>query len=76
MRKSEAALLLESHIGRCFDAIVTGSTADGLWIRIFSPPADGKLVGGTDKLNVGEKIRVKLVSTQVERGFIDFVRVD
>jgi exoribonuclease-2 len=70
--KSEAALVLESHIGQHFDAIVTGSNRDGVWVRVFSPPAEGKLVSGTPDLNVGKKVRVKLVSTNVERGFIDF----
>jgi len=74
MRKSEAALLLESHIGQYYSAIVTGSTADGIWVRTFSPPADGKLVSGTEGLNVGDKVRVKLLATNVEHGFIDFTR--
>jgi exoribonuclease-2 len=73
MRKSEAALLLESRIGQRFDALVTGSGKDGVWVRVFSPPAEGKLVNGAATLKVGEKLRVKLVATNVERGFIDFV---
>ena len=72
MRKSEAALVLEGRVGQYFDAIVTGSTADGIWVRIFSPPADGKLVSGAADLNVGDQVHVKLLSTNVERGFIDF----
>jgi exoribonuclease-2 len=76
MRKSEAALLLESHIDQHFDAIVTGSAAKGVWVRVFNPPAEGKLAGAAVGLNVGAKVRVRLVSTNVERGFIDFVRVD
>ncbi|MFC5520559.1 RNB domain-containing ribonuclease [Polaromonas jejuensis] len=76
MRKSEAALVLESRLGQHFDAIVTGNAAKGVWVRIFSPHAEGKLVEGVAGLEVGEKIRVKLVATNVERGFIDFVRVD
>ncbi|MDO8251676.1 MAG: RNB domain-containing ribonuclease [Rhodoferax sp.] len=76
MRKSEAALLLESHVGQCYDAVVTGSTPDGIWVRIFTPPADGKLVAGEGGLKVGDKVRVKLVATNVERGFIDFVTAD
>lgn len=74
MRKSEAALLLESRIGQQFDGIVTGSSPDGVWVRIFSPPAEGKMVQGMAGLEVGEKVRVKLLSTNVERGFIDFAR--
>ena len=72
MRKSEAALLLESQIGQRYDAVVTGSSPDGVWVRVFSPPAEGKVVSRHDELRVGDKVRVKLVGTNVERGFIDF----
>ena len=76
MRKSEAALLLETRIGERFDAFVTGNAADGVWIRLLNPPAEGKLLhgafGATNGLRVGDKVRVKLVATNVERGFIDF----
>jgi exoribonuclease-2 len=72
MRKSEAALVLETHVGQRYDAIVTGSTTAGIWVRIFSPPADGKLASGAGGLKVGDKLHVKLVSTSVEHGFIDF----
>ena len=75
MRKSDAALLLQSHVGQRYDAIVTGSTTDGIWVRIFSPPAEGKLVRSVTSLKVGDKVHVKLVATDVERGFIDFVTV-
>jgi exoribonuclease-2 len=76
MRKSEAALLLESHVGQQYDAIVTGSSESGLWVRIFVPPAEGRLESGPRGPEVGQQIRVRLVSTDVERGFIDFVAVD
>ena len=76
MRKSEAALLLDSHVGQQYDAIVTGSSESGQWVRIFAPPAEGRLESGLRGLEVGQKLRVKLVSTDVERGFIDFVLVD
>jgi exoribonuclease-2 len=72
MRKSEAALLLESHVGQRYDAIVTGSSPDGVWVRIFSPPAEGKIVSGHNALKVGDRVHVNLVGTNVERGFIDF----
>ena len=75
VRKSAAALLLEQRLGQRFDAIVTGASEKGTWVRIFEPPAEGKLVHGFDGLEVGDKLRVKLISTDVERGFIDFVRV-
>ena len=76
MRKSEAALLLQSHVGQQFDAIVTGRSVSDTWVRIFSPPVEGKLVGRLPELEVGQRIRVKLVVANVERGFIDFVLVD
>ncbi len=75
VRKSAAALLLESRIGARFDAIVTGASAKGTWVRIAHPPAEGKLVSGSESLDVGDRVRVELVDTDVERGFIDFKRV-
>jgi exoribonuclease-2 len=75
VRKSAAALLLESRLGQRFDGVVTGASEKGTWVRIFEPPAEGKLVHGFDGLEVGDKLRVKLISTDVERGFIDFVRL-
>ena len=75
VRKAAAALLLEQRIGQRFDGVVTGASEKGTWVRIFDPPAEGKLVHGFDGLEVGDRLRVKLISTDVERGFIDFVRV-
>ncbi|PVY55450.1 MULTISPECIES: RNB domain-containing ribonuclease [unclassified Simplicispira] len=75
VRKSEAALYLQGLVGRKFDAVVTGVTDRAMWVRIFSPPAEGMLVGGGTHLDVGHKLRVKLVDTNVERGFIDFEQV-
>lgn len=72
IRKSEAALLLEGRIGEHFDAVVTGNTPAGIWVRIFAPPAEGKLAHRHVALAVGERLRVRLASTDVERGFIDF----
>jgi exoribonuclease-2 len=73
MRKSEAALLLHSRIGQVFDALVTGIDDHGAWVRIVEPPAEGRLKGGGADLRVGQLLRVKLIATSVERGFIDFV---
>ena len=72
LRKSDAALLLESHIGQEFAAIVTGSSPDGVWVRVLSPPAEGKVISNSHDLKVGDRVQVKLVGTNVERGFIDF----
>jgi exoribonuclease-2 len=74
VRKSAAALLLESRIGQRFDGIVTGASEKGTWVRLFDPPVEGKLVQGWDGVRVGQKLRVKLISTDFERGFIDFAR--
>ena len=76
MRKSDAAMVLESRVGLRFEALVTGSTPSGMWVGILSPPAEGKLVDGQAGLNIGDALCVKLSGTDVERGFIDFVRVD
>jgi ribonuclease R len=72
--KSAAALLLESRIGERFDAIVTGAAAKGTWVRLLSMPVEGKLVHGFEGVDVGDRIHVQLISTDVERGFIDFRR--
>jgi exoribonuclease-2 len=73
-RKSAAALLLSSRIGDRFDAIVTGASAKGTWVRIFQPPVEGKLVRGAEGLDVGDRLRVKLTRTDVTHGYIDFAR--
>jgi len=74
MRKSAAALLLSTRIGDHFEGIVTGASPKGTWVRIFDPPAEGRLVRGTSDLDVGDRVRVRLVHTDVEQGFIDFER--
>jgi exoribonuclease-2 len=73
--KSAAAMLLESRIGERFDAFVTGASAKGTWVRILHPPVEGRLARGFEGLDVGHRLCVKLVSTDVERGFIDFEKV-
>ena len=75
IRKSEAALMLASHINQTFNAIVTGCSASATWVRIFEIPAEGRLLEGAPDLEVGRKLRVKLKSTNVEQGFIDFIQI-
>jgi VacB/RNase II family 3'-5' exoribonuclease len=75
LRKSAAALLLQSRVGDRFDALVTGAAEKGTWVRCLAPPVEGKLVHGEQGLAIGDRVRVKLIGTDVERGFIDFVRV-
>jgi len=72
VRKSEAALLLHDRIGQRFDGVVTGASDKGTWVRIFQPPTEGRLTGEFPLLKVGQLVKVRLVSTSVERGFIDF----
>ncbi len=74
MRKSAAALLLQPRLGETFDAVVTGASDKGIWVRILRPPVEGKLIRSTPGLDVGDRLRVKLVSADVERGFIDFLQ--
>jgi exoribonuclease-2 len=73
--KSAAAILLESRIGEHFDAIVTGAAPKGTWVRILHPPIEGKLVSGFEGMDVGHRIEVQLIRTDVEHGFIDFKRI-
>ena len=72
VRKSAAALLLASRIGQRFDAIVTGASDKGTWVRIVNPTAEGRVIRGFRGLDVGERVSVELLHTDVTRGFIDF----
>jgi ribonuclease R len=74
MRKVAAAELLSSRIGQTFDAIVTGASDKGTFARLLQPPAEGRIMHGDRGLDVGDRVRVKLISTEPERGFIDFAR--
>jgi len=73
--KSAAALVLESRIGEQFDSIVTGASEKGTWVRLLTIPIEGKLVQGFEGMDVGDQIRVKLTSVDVQQGFIDFKKV-
>ena len=72
--KSAAALLLESKIGEKFDAMVTGASEKGTWVRLLDIPVEGMLKSGSKGLDVGDRVLVELVSVDVEQGFIDFMR--
>ncbi len=74
VRKSAAALLLQNRRGERFQGIVTGASVKGTWVRIERPPVEGRVVSGFDGLDAGDQVTVKLVRTDVERGFIDFER--
>jgi exoribonuclease II len=74
VRKSAAAQLLSNRVGNTFDAIVTGASSKGTWVRVLKPPVEGKLIKGDAGAKVGDELRVELTGVNVERGFIDFVR--
>ncbi|MFL6256436.1 MAG: RNB domain-containing ribonuclease [Pyrinomonadaceae bacterium] len=75
MRKVAAAAMLSAHVGETFDAVVTGVKDHGTFARLLRPPADGMVVKGSRGLDVGDRIRVRLIGTNPDRGFIDFARV-
>lgn len=72
--KSAAALLLADRIGQHFDGIVTGASDKGTWLRIALPTVEGRIVKGFEGLDVGDRVGVTLLHTDIERGFIDFAR--
>jgi exoribonuclease-2 len=72
MQKRIAAVVLHPRIGQSFPAIVTGVNKYGTFVRTLDPNVDGKLVQGGKGLDVGDKVTVKLISTDPQRGFIDF----
>ncbi|MEO6221688.1 MAG: RNB domain-containing ribonuclease [Vicinamibacterales bacterium] len=73
--KSAAALVMAPRIGQAFEAIVTGASPKGTFVRVFAPPVEGMLAHGVIAgVDVGDRLRVKLDRVDVERGFIDFSR--
>lgn len=74
MSKRLAAISMRSRIGQIFDAIVVGNTDHGVFVRVLQPRIEGLLVQGQKGIDVGDKIRAKLIRTDVQRGYIDFVR--
>jgi exoribonuclease-2 len=74
MSKRLAAVAMEKRIGTLFDAVVTGVTPHGTFVRVLSPRVEGLLAEGQQGADVGDKMRVKLIRTDPQRGFIDFAR--
>jgi exoribonuclease-2 len=75
MSKRIAAVAMSDRIGETFDAVVTGVTPHGTFVRVLQPHIEGMLVRGAEGTDVGDKLRVTLLRTDVERGYIDFARV-
>ena len=73
-RKQAAAELLAGRIGESFDAIVTGASVKGTFVRTLRPPAEGMVVRGQQGMDVGDRVTVRLVGANPMRGFIDFAR--
>lgn len=74
MNKRIAAVALQHRIGETFDAVVTGVTPKGVFVRVLGPPAEGLLVRGQQGVDVGDRLQVKLISTDPRRGYLDFAR--
>jgi exoribonuclease-2 len=74
MTKRIAAIAMSRRIGEVFDAIVTGVTPRGTFVRVLSPHVEGLLASGAQGVDVGDRLRVRLTRTDAERGFIDFER--
>lgn len=76
MRKVIAATVLSKRIGETFDGIVTGASPKGTYVRLMRFPAEGKVMRGAQGIDVGDKVRVRLISVEVDKGFIDFEKVN
>ncbi len=76
VRKSASAAFMANRINEYFEALVTGVNKNGTWIRLLTPPVEGKLVQGNHGLDVGDKVRVKLITLNIEQGWIDFAKVN
>jgi exoribonuclease-2 len=72
MTKRMSAIAMSNRIGQVFDAIVTGVNEHGSFVRVLQPRVDGMLVSGQQGVDVGDKLRVKLVRADVNKGYIDF----
>lgn len=75
VRKAAAAVLLRDRIGDSFEALVTGASEKGTYVRLIAPPAEGRVVLGEEGLRVGQRVRVRLTATDPYKGFIDFARI-
>jgi len=71
MKKVAAALMLGPQIGKIFDAIVTGVTPQGTYARLLTVPAEGRITRGEKGLDIGQKMRVRLIGVDPYKGFID-----
>lgn len=75
-QKTAAAVLLCRKIDQEFEGLITGAKSDGTWVRLFAPPVEGKVVKGFEQVDVGDRVKVKLISVDVKKGYIDFELVE
>ncbi len=75
MSKRLAAVAMQNRVGASFDAVVTGVTSHGTFVRALQAHVEGLLAQGDEGLDVGDKLRVKLIRTDVQHGYIDFAKV-
>jgi exoribonuclease-2 len=76
MTKCAAAVYLQDFIGHTYEGIITGASEKGTWVRIFNPPVEGKVVKDANNADVGDRVKVKLLSVDVLNGYIDFQRLE
>ncbi len=74
MSKRLVAMAMKNRIGEVFDAIVSGVTEHGTFVRVLQPRIEGLLTQGAQGLDVGDKLRVKLIRADARLGYIDFTR--
>ena len=74
MGKRVAAVAMHDRIGQQFAAVVTGVSPKGTFVRLLNPPVEGILCRGQEAVDVGDKLEVTLLSTDPERGYLDFGR--
>ena len=74
MSKRLAAVAMSHRVGETFDAIVTGVTPKGTFVRVLQPHIEGLLAQGAQGLHVGDRVRARLTRTDAQRGYIDFAR--
>jgi exoribonuclease-2 len=75
MQKRIAAVAMADKVGQTFLAIATGVSEKGTFVRVLDPPMEGRLMQGTDGVDVGDKLEVRLTRTDPARGFIDFSKI-
>ena len=75
MRKVEAAMIMQGRVGEIFDAIVTGASEKGTYVRLMDPPVEGRVTRGAERMTVGQKVRVRLINLDPAQGHIDLERI-